>query len=95
MPKPKITPEKIAEDIRIELRSILRQKQELSRPINCFKLINSVPEGKPRHYVVFDNGVFGQIIISYPDSGKCFRTYDHHVLYSCKKVKSDVALYQY
>jgi len=61
MPKSKITPEKIAEDIRIELRSILRQKQELSKPIGWFRLINSIPEGKPRYFVVFDKSEFRHI----------------------------------
>lgn len=47
---------KVAAEIRTELRSILRQKGELRKPLNAFGLDRSRPAGQPRYYVLFDQG---------------------------------------
>ena len=46
---------KLAAEIRAELRSILRQRDELHKPLDSFGLIKSRPEGGPRYYVLFDH----------------------------------------
>jgi hypothetical protein len=46
--------EQIAAEIRAELRSILRQRQDLRRPLDWFGLVESRVEGEPRYYVLFD-----------------------------------------
>ncbi len=49
------TSEQIANGIRIELRSIIRQWDSLRRPFNSFRTLAHRPEGEPRYYVLFDN----------------------------------------
>lgn len=44
----------VLKEILQELRSIVRQREHLLRPINMFQTIESIPEDKPRHRVVFD-----------------------------------------
>ena len=51
---PKSTLNQIGEEIRFELRSIVRQNNHLLRPISCFQPIEGVPEGQPRYRVMFD-----------------------------------------
>lgn len=48
------TTEQIASEVRAELRSILRQRQDLHQPLQWFGLIESRAEGEPRYYVLFD-----------------------------------------
>lgn len=44
----------IAAEIRAELRSIIRQKKDLRKPIESFELVESRPPGEPRYRVLFD-----------------------------------------
>jgi hypothetical protein len=48
------TAQEIAAEIRAELRSILRQRQDLQRPLDWFGLVELRAEGEPRYYVLFD-----------------------------------------
>jgi hypothetical protein len=45
---------KIAAEIRAELRSIIRQREDLRKPLAWFGKVDSRPEGDPRYYVLFD-----------------------------------------
>ncbi|NIA22501.1 MAG: hypothetical protein GWP05_11190 [Anaerolineaceae bacterium] len=47
--------EKIASDIRVELRSILRQLEDLCRPIARFERLSNPEVGQPEWYVHFDD----------------------------------------
>lgn len=42
----------IAAEIRAELRNILRQRDDLRKPLDWFGLVESRPEGQPRYYVL-------------------------------------------
>ncbi len=44
----------IAAETRVELRSILRQRDDLRKPLDAFGLVESRSEGEPRYYVLFD-----------------------------------------
>jgi hypothetical protein len=44
----------LAAEIRAELRSILRQRDDLRKPLDWFGLVESRPAGQPRYYVLFD-----------------------------------------
>jgi len=46
--------EEIAREIRVELRSILRQEQALKRPIEHFQELSNIPKDTPRYRVIFD-----------------------------------------
>lgn len=48
-----LTSDKIANEIRVELRSILRVRQDLYLPIDCFEPIKG-SNGEMRYYVLFD-----------------------------------------
>jgi hypothetical protein len=45
----------VASEIRAELRSILRQRDDLHRPLDWFGLAEFKPVGVPRYYVLFDH----------------------------------------
>jgi hypothetical protein len=49
------TPEQILKGIHAELRSIVRQRNNLIQPIKTFSLRPYTPKGKPCYYVDFDN----------------------------------------
>jgi len=51
----KVSPNIMLEQIYTELRSIVRQRSHLRRPINGFVLIEGIPEGQPRFRVAFDS----------------------------------------
>ena len=51
--KSRLTPKDVAREIRIELRSILRQKEFLAKPFDHFTLLVRLPENEPRYYVNF------------------------------------------
>ncbi len=55
------TVEEIAQEIRVELRGIVRKYKQLRRPLNQFTPVNSKPDDKPYYYVVFDNSEHRQI----------------------------------
>ena len=55
------TPATIATEIRSELRSILRQREELYRPIDRFAENPNRPIGRPRFHVLFGNEPPGEI----------------------------------
>src|SRR5260370_25991853 len=48
-----LTPEKIANEIRAELRSILRARRDLYTPLQRFEPVTD-PDGSTRFYVLFD-----------------------------------------
>ncbi|NQT40426.1 MAG: hypothetical protein HQ581_23230 [Planctomycetes bacterium] len=50
-PPPK---DQVATEIRQELRSIVRQWEDLSKPLSRFETVPDRPEGTPRHYIMFD-----------------------------------------
>ena len=45
---------KVATEIRTELRSILRQRDDLRKPLEVFGEVQSRPDNVPRYYVMFD-----------------------------------------
>jgi hypothetical protein len=76
----------VLDEIRTELRSILRQKEDLHRPLEWFGLDESRPEGDPRYYILFDQnprlvitgirlGGLGKLTI--PDERIIDRIYDY------------------
>ena len=51
---PKPTIEQAEREIKFELRSIIRQRDHLRRPISFFQTIDNVPQDQPRYRVIFD-----------------------------------------
>ena len=47
--------ERIAKEIRVELRSIIRQIASLRRPLEMFQMMQNRSSGSPKYRVVFDN----------------------------------------
>lgn len=52
----------LAAEIRHELRSILRQRDDLRRPLNKFEPVKDPTKGQPPHYVVFHLGPHRSIV---------------------------------
>ncbi len=50
-----VNTDKVASEIRVELRSIIRQIEDARSPVSQFWLDESPPEGGPRFYVMFDS----------------------------------------
>src|SRR4051794_23438781 len=48
--------DQIAGEVRVELRSILRQNEDLRAPFSWFGIIEGKREGEPRFTVLFDQG---------------------------------------
>ncbi len=51
---PVFTLDQIADEIKLELRSIIRQRNSLLVPIIPSQVINGVPDGQPKYRAVFD-----------------------------------------
>jgi hypothetical protein len=60
-------PQRIMDEIRTELLSIIRRRNDLERPLSSFAEVASKPAGTPRFYVLFDQNprlVINGLIIS-------------------------------